>query len=203
MNGIEDSVTRFRRIQKSLRLVEGNYANDPHDRGGETYAGIARNFHPRWPGWRIIDEAKKVAGRSLAKLNKLLNQNEELQEMVVLFYKDFFWDPWQGDKVAGISERIAEEIFDTGVNMGITTGVKYLQTALNCLDRNTKSDLVVDGVLGPATLGRLTNYHGEANLIYKMLNVLQGAKYMSIMKASPTQEKYARGWFTRVDFIHT
>ena len=31
-----------------LHSVEG-------DRGGMTYAGIARNFHPNWPGWAAID----------------------------------------------------------------------------------------------------------------------------------------------------
>ena len=25
------------------------------DRGGQTYAGIARNFYPDWDGWDLID----------------------------------------------------------------------------------------------------------------------------------------------------
>ena len=36
---------------------EGGFklTNIAGDRGGQTYAGIARNVHPGWPGWRFVD----------------------------------------------------------------------------------------------------------------------------------------------------
>ena len=34
---------------------EGGYANNSADTGGETYAGIARNYWPKWQGWKYID----------------------------------------------------------------------------------------------------------------------------------------------------
>lgn len=36
---------------------EGGYVNDPDDKGGETYKGIARKFNPDWKGWKIIDKS--------------------------------------------------------------------------------------------------------------------------------------------------
>ena len=27
-----------------------------HDRGGETFSGIARKFHPHWEGWELVDK---------------------------------------------------------------------------------------------------------------------------------------------------
>jgi hypothetical protein len=40
------------------------------DRGGQTYAGIARNFHPNWPGWHCID-SKGICLVSAAALREL------------------------------------------------------------------------------------------------------------------------------------
>ena len=39
---------------------EGGYAHLAGDAGGETYRGIARNFHPEWPGWKFIDRVKPL-----------------------------------------------------------------------------------------------------------------------------------------------
>ncbi|NDF50116.1 MAG: surface-binding protein, partial [Betaproteobacteria bacterium] len=41
---------------------EGGYVlhDVPGDRGGQTYAGIARNMNPRWPGWALIDRGQDV-----------------------------------------------------------------------------------------------------------------------------------------------
>jgi len=43
-----------------VKVNEGGYVNDPVDKGGETYAGIARNIFGSWEGWSIID-AKKIS----------------------------------------------------------------------------------------------------------------------------------------------
>jgi hypothetical protein len=38
---------------------EGEWVNDPDDRGGETYRGISRVHWPKWAGWAIIDAEKQ------------------------------------------------------------------------------------------------------------------------------------------------
>ena len=38
--------------------MEGGYANDPQDVGGETFMGVSRVYNPGWYGWTIIDGQK-------------------------------------------------------------------------------------------------------------------------------------------------
>lgn len=167
---------------------EGGYTNDPDDAGGETYRGIARNYHPHWSGWNIIDDTKPNI------------DNAQLDPYVRNFYEDKFWDINRLDEFK--SQAIANEMFDTGVNMGVGRAAKFLQESLNYLNRNEDSytDLVVDGNIGPASLRALEyiQHHGDEEILLIMLNVCQGRHYMEYMKKSPTQEKYARGWFKRV-----
>ena len=51
------------------------------------------------------------------------------------FYKSNYWDPIQLDLIT--SQRVAEEIFDTAVNMGVGTAVKFAYEACG-LEPSTK-----------------------------------------------------------------
>ena len=46
----------FLQAFESMIRNEGGYKlhSAEGDRGGMTYAGIARNFHPTWPGWAAM-----------------------------------------------------------------------------------------------------------------------------------------------------
>lgn len=175
---------------------EGGYVNDRDDAGGETYKGISRVYHPGWEGWRIIDGTKQAPN-----FPKNLDQLASVRHMVEGFYKNHYWDPFQGDELP--SQPLGEEMFDTGVNMGIKRGVKFLQRGLNYLNRNGKifPDMSDDGNLGPTTLKNLNKYleRDSIDLLLKIMNVLQASHYLNYMKKSPTQEKYCRGWLKRVN----
>jgi len=181
---------------------EGGYNNDPDDVGGETYKGIARNYHASWEGWKIVDMYKRE-GCGIRELNEKLKNNSEMQTLVESFYKQHFWDINRLDSFK--SQHIANEIFDTGVNMGVTRAAEFLQKALNVLNNNGKlyEDLVVDGKIGPKSIAALNIIldRNEESLLYKILNVLQGCHYIEFMNKSPIQEKFARGWFNRVNFL--
>ena len=41
-----------------VKKIEKLYSNNPQDAGGETVWGIARNKHPEWGGWPIVDQLK-------------------------------------------------------------------------------------------------------------------------------------------------
>ena len=174
---------------------EGGYGNDPVDVGGETYKGISRRFNPNWDGWKIID---------LAKIEDIhfpssLETYEGLQKSVQDYYRMRYWDEYLGDDMP---MALALEMFDTAVNMGVGRAVKFLQIALNCLNRNGSlyPDMVEDGSYGPTTHRNLYQYLSMDSvfLLVKMINVQQGMHYINYMKKSPKQEKYARGWFKRV-----
>lgn len=179
---------------------EGGYAKDADDLGGETYRGISRKFNPGWVGWAKVDKARRQAG-----FPRSLDRNTSLQGDVAAFYKQHYWDKFQGDAIP--NQAIADELFDTGVNMGIARAVEFLQRALNVLNRNQRlyKDLVADGLFGPKTLAAVRAYlrKDKPELLLKIMNVLQGMHYVDFMTKSPIQEKYARGWFKRVDIEKT
>ncbi|MFW9871638.1 MAG: glycoside hydrolase family 108 protein [Candidatus Thorarchaeota archaeon] len=188
----------FLKAYKITMGHEGGYSQDPDDAGGETYKGISRRYNPQWSGWKLIDDVK-----SRVDFPKVLDQLQQLQERVYDFYKKYYWDSNRLDQCR--SQAIAEEMFDTAVNMGRARAAKFLQESLNYLNRNGRvyPDLSIDSNIGPATL-RALDYildNGEEILLLKVLNVLQGSFYLNYMRKNPVQEKYMRGWFNRVNLI--
>ena len=177
--------------------IEGKYSNDPTDKGGETYKGIARKRNPNWLGWIIVDGYK-----SQPNFPKNMYSDTQLDEHVRSFYKEQYWDINKLDEFS--SQSIANEMYDTGVNMGTSKAAKFLQLTLNVLNKNGTAypDISEDGKIGPGTLQTLATCIGRVGeeVIYKVLNILQGNYYIDIMVRDPSQEKYTMGWLSRVDF---
>lgn len=151
---------------------EGGYRliDVPADRGGQTYAGIARNFHPQWPGWRYIDAHDL--------------QNLELSARVRDFYRAEFWDKVCGDSIP--VQRVAESLFDFAVNAGAMTAVKLAQLVVGA---------VPDGRLGPVTLEKL-NAVAEETFVLKYA-LAKVARYAEICKRDRSQDKFLLGWINR------
>lgn len=174
---------------------EGGYANDPVDRGGETYRGIARVHHPDWSGWRRIDAQRGKAG-----FPKSLDKDRTLQANVKALYKRNYWDRFDGDALP--DQAVANELYDTAVNMGVRRAVRFLQSALNLLNRDQRDyqDLIVDGWFGSKTmtaLKTLLEKDGDSVALVKLMNIQQGARYVEIMARDASQERFARGWIKR------
>ena len=70
----------FKEAWEETSAVEGGYVDDDDDRGGETYRGVARNFHPNWPGWDRIDAAKAVMEQPV--------DNTVMAEQIATFFKE-------------------------------------------------------------------------------------------------------------------
>lgn len=105
-----------------LHTIEG-------DRGGMTYAGIARNMNPQWPGWALIDAKQDVPA-----------------QMVRDFYRENFWRPIRGDQIT--SQVIAQSIFDFHVNAGAVAR-KLAQLVVGATP---------DGAIGDKTVAALNAY---------------------------------------------
>ena len=184
-----------------LKAFEGGYDNDPDDRGGETYAGIARNFFPKWKGWAIVDATKNRVARS--KLTAELAKNAELQGYVADWYRAEWWIPLG---LPSLPQDLANEIFEQAVNLGKAGCGKKLQTIINAFNysKSTKAalfaDLVVDGAIGPKTLSALATLlksrTDSASLVHA-LNCMQGAHYIELAAKKASQRKYTTGWMTR------
>jgi len=186
----------FKTAHKIVMQHEGGYANNRNDKGGETYKGVARKRHPNWLGWDIVDSIKKLQANP-DSFEIILQSNEILQKLVLSFYKTEFWDALSLDNVK--DQSIATELYDTGVNMGTGIAALFLQTALNVSNRNGKDydDLKKDAKVGPNTVNTLNAHQRPADVL-KVLNCLQGSRYIDIMEGNPGQEIFFRSWFNRV-----
>lgn len=167
-------------INEVIRL-EGGYSNSPADSGGETNFGITLNV-ARGYGYqdKMIDMPRLTAFN---------------------IYVDRYWTSIRGNNLAEISEMVAEEIMDTGVNMGVNRAGRFLQRALNVLNDSKElyKDVVVDGRIGPATISSLSlfmiNRNEDEEVLVKVLNCLQGAKYVTLAESREKDEQFIYGWF--------
>jgi len=181
---------------------EGCYSNSKKDRGGETYKGISRRYHPKWPGWRIIDEAKEKFGGidALKKCDVIpvLGQRAQrvLEALVKEFYKTHFWDAINATAISVVAPRVAEYAFDAQVNpTDRTNGAKLLQEALNEFGAKLK----VDGKIGPLTLkalGEIVEDYGE-DMLLDTMKKLRAIHYAKEVRRNPTQAVHLVGWLKR------
>lgn len=163
---------------------EGGYVNNPADRGGATKYGITE---------------------AVARQSGYKGSMKDLPESLARdIYRKQYWTSPRFDQVNIINSPIAEELLDTGVNCGVGFAKPTLQRALNLLNNQGKggwSDLSVDGVYGPATLSALKTFlakrgkDGEKTLL-KVLNILQGNRYIEICERNPSQEQFLYGWIS-------
>jgi lysozyme family protein len=160
---------------------EGGYVNHPDDKGGETNWGItiavarAFGYHAR-----MQDMPRSVAKQ---------------------IYTERFWVQPHFDQVNDYSPLVAEELLDTGVNMGTAIAARFLQRALNVLNGQGKSypDITVDGALGKMTIAALRAFLAARGkdghvVLWKMMNAQQSVRYIEIAEANPSQESFQFGW---------
>jgi len=165
-------MNNFEKAFEELIGIEGGYVNDPTDRGGETKYGISKRAYPH------LD----IRNLSLADAKKI--------------YYDDYWKASGADQM--LRYDLALELFDTAVNMGQSISRKFLQQALNLMNRNGRNfqDLLVDGIIGPKTITAYKTV--DDRLLLKVLNGLQFCRYKEICERDPSQEKYFNGWMLRV-----
>lgn len=171
---------------------EGGYANNPNDRGRETYKGIARNFWPSWGGWKYIDGVKAqmvkqpVFGTheyfNWAKyLNDKLAEINMLQHLVVDFYRFIFWK-----RLGEINDQaLATWVYDKDINTG-DNGSRWLQEAAH---------VKADGVIGDITLAAVNK--ADPIVLLERIKTLAVDHYLHEAQ-KPHQAGFWKSWITRV-----
>lgn len=146
-------MARFESFLPVILQGEGGYSNLSADLGGETYRGISRKWNPSWPGWKIIDQIKKV--RTIK--NREIINNQQLNLYVADLYKKEYWIPINGDKL--IDQDVANVIGDHGVNEGVKDATEMVQWVLS--NKFGKSAVKIDGDFGPITLSNLNSVNAR------------------------------------------
>lgn len=173
----------FEQCFKKLLGVEGDFSDHPSDLGGATRWGITEAV-ARSSGWHGPMRELPV-------------------EVAMQIARAAYWDPLCLDDIAIVSSvDIAYELFDTGYNMGPGWAIHFLQRALNALNSQQRFyfDIAVDDKSGPRTVSALEKYvqtRHDAGLIVllKMLNCLQGERYIRLAESREKNEDFVYGWF--------
>lgn len=160
---------------------EGGYSNHKADRGGPTR-------------WGVTEQVARAYGYRG-------DMRELPRETAAAIYLAKYWTRPGFYQVAVRYPRVAEELFDTGINMGPSVAAGFLQRALNLLNQGATQypDIAIDNDIGPVTLHSLDAYKakrggaGEAVLL-KVLDGLQLARYADITEARPANEAFFYGW---------
>ena len=154
------------------------YANDPHDRGGETVSGLTRRYFPNLAIWKKLDAIAKVKDKKAYEPTE-----EEWKEIYDVYYKNFYV-PMRLDYID--DDNLALQLFDFGVNAGIGTAVKTLQRVLG---------VKVDGKIGPVTVST-ANIQQRVNPNYREA---RKRHYQSIVFKNPSQKRFLQGWLNRAE----
>lgn len=107
----------FKEAFEKVVFNEGGYVNDPDDRGGETYMGISRKAHPNSIIWKHIDKIT-AKYKTPKTITKYLKQDKELTKEIECIYKSDYWMKFNLDREK--SQRLANQIFDSAVNRGVS-----------------------------------------------------------------------------------
>lgn len=159
--------------------LEGGYVNDPLDPGGETKNGITKRV--------------AVANGYTGPMRTIPH------DVVVSIYHDDYLVAPGYEPLIAIDAAVTEELFDTTVNMGPARPGRWFQQSINA---QCGARLVVDGRVGPATIGAYRACQsklGATSLCLAMLDRLDGlqrGEYDRLVRVNPTLKRFHRGWTT-------
>ena len=157
-------------ILAAVFSIEGGFVNNPQDPGGATNHGIT------------VAVAKKHG-----YVGKMSDLPKEMAQGI--YFKDYVKAP-NFEQLVYLSPAVAEEVIDTGVNVGQGQSSLWFQRSLNALNRGGKDypPIKVDGKVGAQSfaaykaLQRVRGNEKACSLVIKLMDVQQGMHYMSLTK---------------------
>jgi lysozyme family protein len=173
----------FRTALNVVSIHEGYYNYDPHDKGGETYAGITRRWNRKWYGWKHIDAHKKI------NKVKWLARNYHIAELDH-WVLDYYLTIWINESFDHInSQVIANYLFDLRVNTG-----RFATVAQNAVNHLGDS-VTVDGRIGSATINAINN--ADSLALLSTLVIARQKIYRRIVANDRNQQRYLQHWLQR------
>ena len=165
--------TSFSHIVEKTLAAEGLFSDHPSDPGSVTMRGITMASWAAYLGRDVTrDEMKELS-----------------KEDAVKFYKSEYWDK---RRVEEFEPGLRHIWFDMSVNHGSRNAGKILQQSVNT--RQGSNILDVDGLIGPATMGRIGILDLRDILVERFMffanNVFKGSRYAE----RTSSNDFIRGW---------
>lgn len=164
---------------------EGGYANDPADRGGETYRGISRRANPDWKGWDLLQKHLPL------RRGDVVNDRALYSAVTEVYWQKYF----EANSFNRVKSRlVALQLFDFAVHGGYSK--TKLQTLLN---QKFEGVLKVDGIVGTKTIAAINAC--EPNALSKAILDWRREHLQGIIERDPAQARFERGWNNRLAYL--
>ncbi|WP_333795222.1 TIGR02594 family protein [Hyphomicrobium sp.] len=161
----------FERALAHVLEMEGGYTDDPHDPGGPTHRGITLAVLAAWRNVAVTDANRQGLVEDLKAIDAAT---------VRAIYRRRYWERAQCGELA---PALALMHFDTAVNQGFGTAIRFLQEAVGA---------GVDGEIGPETRAAIAR--ADVVQILEAYAEIRRRRY----RALPHFWRFGRGWLARV-----
>lgn len=161
--------TNFAEALRRVLIHEGGYANHPRDPGGPTNKGVTQ---------RVYDAYRKNSGKGPRSVRQI--EAHEVAHIYLTLYADKI-------RFDDLPRGVDYAVFDAAVNSGPAQAAKWLQRELG---------VVVDGVIGPATVHAVNAEPDKAELIRRF-----SARRMAFLRGLRTFDAFGAGWTRRVSSV--
>lgn len=169
--------------------VEAGYVNNPDDSGGETNHGIT----------------VAVAGRHKSVLTSKFGWNGNMRdltvEMAYYIYDQDYWQLMALDQIRELDPKLADKMFDMGINLGTYRVNEWLRHCLNAFSRKYTrfSELPYSQKRPDAACINAIRvlYAKEADMSKKLISALfcmQGFHYLDISVKYTKNQSFTHGW---------
>lgn len=186
-------MAQFEPAYAIVKKWEGNhvYAILAGDDGGETFAGIARNYIPDWPGWAAVDAEKRRRRGRIPNGTKI----PAAEALVPEFYRKEIWEK-KGQCHRIRNQQLANLVFDACVQHGAAG--RIINRAV--IEAGGKVQMVrnAKGVLRPinrVTSDTLNILNSIPAVVYPLIWQAREAHY----RADDDWARFGRGWMNRLN----
>lgn len=181
------------RLQQALAFTEpfeGGFSDNPLDAGGATNKGITFATL-KDASARLLGHTHDPVFDGTVTMNVLKNLTDaEVEDIVTV---EGFWP----DTLEIIDISVAIKAFDLAFNLGIRSGFKLLQIAVNTVVG--RQLIAVDGCLGTASTAAITAQDPKLLLTTLVAGAVE--HYDAIVALKPSQSVFLKGWLRRANAI--
>lgn len=165
----------------TILVYEGGKVDDPADLGGRTAYGVTQRTYNAW----CRDQIPPKADRDVWEITP---------KEVAAIYRTQYWEKIDGDGLAAQSGKLALCVFDGAVNHGVGLSARMLQRVVGATP---------DGIIGPQTLQFIASHLSLRSEPVVVTDYLKRrvAIYQNIIANNPTQQKFVKGWRTRINSL--